>query len=81
MIFVNSMGDLFHKQIPVEFTSRVFGATDEASWHTYQVLTKRSSRMRDFIRSRYGDSAAPPNIWFGARFERRTRYTEPTRRS
>src|SRR5688572_12017681 len=43
MIFVNSMSDLFHKDIPDEFIARVFGTMEAAHWHTFQVLTKRSS--------------------------------------
>ena len=47
MIFVNSMSDLFHKEIPREFIDRVFDAMEAADWHVYQVLTKRSSLMRN----------------------------------
>jgi protein gp37 len=54
MIFVNSMSDLFHKDIPKEFIARVFDTMEKADWHTFQVLTKRSSPMRDFLRRRYG---------------------------
>ena len=43
MIFVNSMSDLFHKDIPNEFISQVFDTMERATWHTFQVLTKRSS--------------------------------------
>ncbi len=56
MIFVNSMSDLFHKDVPKEFIGRVFDTMEAAHWHTFQVLTKRSSLMRDFLRSRYGSS-------------------------
>ena len=55
MIFVNSMSDLFHKLVPIEFVDRVFDTMELANWHTFQVLTKRSSRMRDYVRSRYGE--------------------------
>src|SRR5438876_2586222 len=48
MIFVNSMSDLFHKLVPLTFVDRVFDTMDAAEWHTFQVLTKRSSRMRDY---------------------------------
>jgi protein gp37 len=44
-IFVNSMSDLFHKLVPYDFVDRVFESMEMANWHTYQVLTKRSSRM------------------------------------
>lgn len=69
MIFVNSMSDLFHKDVPLEFTDRVFDAMEAAHWHTYQVLTKRSSLMRDFLRRRYGDRPAPAHIWCGVSIE------------
>ena len=52
MIFVNSMSDLFHKEIPNEFIGRVCDTMERAHWHTFQVLTKRSSLMRDFLRRR-----------------------------
>ena len=69
MIFVNSMSDLFHKQIPSQFISRVFDTMEAASWHTFQVLTKRSSLMRDFLRRRYGDRRGPIHMWFGVSVE------------
>jgi protein gp37 len=68
MIFVNSMSDLFHKEIPKEFISRVFDTMEEASWHTYQILTKRSSLLRRFINERYS-SGAPAHMWFGVSVE------------
>jgi protein gp37 len=69
MIFVNSMSDLFHKKIPREFIGRVFDTMEAASRHTFQVLTKRSSLMRDFVRERYGTRRGPRNIWFGVSVE------------
>ncbi len=68
-IFVNSMSDLFHKEIPRDFISRVFDTMERAHWHTYQVLTKRSSLMARFLRDRYGDGLAPPHIWLGVSIE------------
>src|SRR4051812_14284236 len=65
MIFVNSMSDLFHKEIPTSFISRVCDTMESAHWHTFQVLTKRSSLMRNFLRRRYGDDNGPNHIWFG----------------
>ena len=53
MIFVNSMSDLFHKEVAREFIDRVCDTMERANWHTFQVLTKRSSLMRDFLRRRY----------------------------
>jgi protein gp37 len=69
MIFVNSMSDLFHKEIPNEFIARVCDTMESAHWHTFQVLTKRSSLMRDFLRRRYGAKRGPHHIWFGVSVE------------
>jgi len=69
MIFVNSMSDLFHKEIPREFTSRIFDTMERADWHTFQVLTKRSSLMRDFLRKRYGENRGQVHMWFGVSIE------------
>ena len=69
MIFVNSMSDLFHKEIPREFISRVFDTMEHARWHTFQILTKRSSLMRDFLRNRYGSRRGPQHMWFGVSVE------------
>jgi protein gp37 len=68
-IFVNSMSDLFHKGVPVDFVHRVFDAMEEAPHHVYQLLTKRSSLMRSFVNARYGDTGAPPYIWLGVSVE------------
>ena len=69
MIFVNSMSDLFHKQVPWEFIDKVFDTMERADWHTYQVLTKRSSIMRDYLRNRYSGALAPAHMWFGVSVE------------
>ena len=69
LIFVNSMSDLFHKDIPVEYIRRVFDTMERADWHIYQVLTKRSSLMRRFVRDRYRGGEAPPHIWLGVSVE------------
>jgi protein gp37 len=69
MIFVNSMSDLFHKEIPQEFIAQVFDTMEHANWHTYQVLTKRSSLMRAFLRRRYGPGRGPVHMWFGVSVE------------
>src|ERR1700761_8898203 len=49
MIFVNSMSDLFHDEIPQAFIEKVVATMLAASWHTYQVLTKRPGRMRELL--------------------------------
>jgi len=69
MIFVNSMSDLFHKEIPSEFVGRVCDTMERAPWHTFQVLTKRSSLMRDFLKRRYAPGRGPAHIWFGVSVE------------
>jgi len=69
MIFVNSMSDLFHKAVPREFVNQVFDTMERADWHVFQVLTKRSSLMRDYLRSRYADRPAPEHIWLGVSVE------------
>jgi protein gp37 len=69
MIFVNSMSDLFHKEVPLSFVEDVFDAMERADWHIYQVLTKRSSRMRDFINKRYKPGGTPRHIWLGTSVE------------
>ena len=52
MIFVNSMSDLFHKDVPDDYVEAVGRVMDRANWHTYQVLTKRSSRLRNMLQTR-----------------------------
>ncbi|WP_395335099.1 phage Gp37/Gp68 family protein [Novosphingobium sp. BL-8H] len=69
MIFVNSMSDLFHKHVPSEFIDRVFETMEKADWHVFQVLTKRSSLMRDYLRSRYRHASPPAHIWLGVSVE------------
>jgi protein gp37 len=46
-IFVNSMSDLYHKDVPEEFILRVFDTMNRANWHTYQILTKRADRLEE----------------------------------
>ncbi len=69
MIFVNSMSDLFHKQVPRAFIDRVFDAMEAAHWHTFQVLTKRSSLMQRYVNQRYRDTPCPEHIWMGVSVE------------
>ncbi len=68
-IFVNSMSDLFHKEVPKLFIDTVFETMEQANWHTFQVLTKRSSLMARYLRNRYGGDLAPPHIWLGVSVE------------
>jgi protein gp37 len=75
MIFVNSMSDLFHKDVPREFIDRVFATMEAADWHVFQVLTKRSSLMRDYLKDRYRERRPPKHIWFGVSVEDETART------
>ncbi len=70
-IFVNSMSDLFHEDVPDEYILEVARVMRLASWHTYQVLTKRSERMRDLLGSKLRDTAEQPHIWWGVSVENR----------
>jgi protein gp37 len=69
MIFVNSMSDLFHKDVPRRFIDQVFDTMERADWHVFQVLTKRSSLMRKYLRDRYGKGRGPRHIWCGVSIE------------
>ena len=51
MVFVNSMSDLFHRDVPDAYIEAVCRVMERADWHTYQVLTKRSERMRELLRT------------------------------
>jgi len=64
-IFVNSMSDLFHEDVPVEFIAQVFDVMGRACWHQYQVLTKRSGRLRE-LSPRLNWQ---PQIWMGVSVE------------
>ncbi|NOG74043.1 MULTISPECIES: DUF5131 family protein [Roseicella] len=72
-IFVNSMSDLFHKKVPISFIAKVFDTMEQAHWHQFQLLTKRSSLMRDFLKRRYAKHSAPPHIWLGVSVEDQAR--------
>ncbi len=64
-IFVNSMSDLFHKDVPVDFIIQVFKIMEKASWHRFQVLTKRSERLAELDRL----ISWPENVWVGVSVE------------
>jgi len=65
LIFVNSMSDLFHESVPLDFIRRVFQTMERASWHIFQVLTKRSKRLKELARL----LPWPENIWIGVSVE------------
>jgi protein gp37 len=71
MIFVNSMSDLFHEDVPDEYIEAAALVMQRASWHTYQVLTKRSSRLRNLLRTKLKAAAKAPHIWWGVSVENR----------
>lgn len=64
-IFVNSMSDLFHEAVPFGFIERVFAVMTEACWHRFQILTKRSGRLRELAPR----LPWPTNIWMGVSVE------------
>jgi protein gp37 len=74
--FVNSMSDLFHKDVPDQFIDAVFTVMENASWHRFQVLTKRPERMAEFTEKRYKDVAPPANVWLGTSTENQEAYDE-----
>ena len=65
LVFVNSMSDLFHEEVPLEFIQRVFNTMARSPQHTFQILTKRSQRLREVA------NFLPwmPNIWMGVSVE------------
>jgi len=71
MVFVNSMSDLFHEDVDDDYIEQVCRVMVQVPRHTFQVLTKRSERMRDLLRSRLGFAAREPHIWFGVSVENR----------
>jgi len=69
MIFVNSMSDLFHEQVPDDYIVEVATVMARANWHTFQVLTKRSSRMMRLLNTRLSPMAKLRHIWWGVSVE------------
>lgn len=65
LIFVNSMSDLFHRDVPLDFIQQIFDVMRQAHWHTFQVLTKRAERLLEL------DPLIdwPPNVWMGVSVE------------
>lgn len=66
-VFVNSMSDLFHPDVPIEFVRRIWGVMEKTPQHQYQILTKRPQRMAAIL-----GSVAPtplPNVWLGTSVE------------
>lgn len=65
VVFVNSMSDLFHDHVPLEYIARVFRTMEECPQHTFQILTKRSGRLRRVA----GKLPWPENLWMGVSVE------------
>jgi protein gp37 len=65
MIFVNSMSDLFHNDVPVFFIKQIFNIMAEAHWHQFQILTKRAERLADLAQY----LTWPKNVWMGVTIE------------
>jgi len=65
VFFVNSMSDIFHKDMPDDYLNRIFNVIEETPHHTYQILTKRADRMFEYLSQR----EIPKNIWLGVTVE------------
>ncbi|HEX4614193.1 MAG TPA: phage Gp37/Gp68 family protein [Urbifossiella sp.] len=70
-VFVNSMSDLFHADVPDDYIVRVGRVMAAADWHTYQVLTKRADRLAALLRTTLRFAADLPNVWWGVSVENR----------
>lgn len=70
-IFVNSMSDLFHENLPTSVIDQIFSVMEKASHHTFMILTKRPWRMRGYMRAWMSKNNRPPpkNIWLGVSIE------------
>jgi protein gp37 len=68
-VFVNSMSDLFQAEVPDSYIEEVVRIMVEANWHTYQVLTKRSERLRDLLSTKLQFAAKHRHIWWGVSVE------------
>lgn len=65
LVFVNSMSDLFHESVPLDFIQTIFLTMQQAHWHTFQVLTKRAERLLEVA----GSLVWPENVWMGVSVE------------
>lgn len=65
VVFVNSMSDLFHPDVPTSFIERVFETMERARWHTFQILTKRADRLAELALA----LPWPANVWMGVSVE------------
>lgn len=63
--FVNSMSDLFHEKIPIDYLDQVFAVMEQCTQHTFQILTKRAERLPEYFATR----TVPDNVWIGVSVE------------
>jgi protein gp37 len=70
-IFVNSMSDLFHEDVPDDFIEKICRVMLAANWHTYQILTKRADRMTALLQGKLHEAANAAHIWWGVSVENR----------
>src|SRR5262245_53756329 len=68
-IFVNSMSDLFLEDVPDDYIEQIARVMEMATWHTFQVLTKRAERLRKLLSTRLRFAAELPNVWWGVSVE------------
>jgi len=68
-IFVNSMSDLFHNDVPDEYVASLVDVMRRANWHVYQVLTKRAERLKTYVNTAVADAAHMSHIWWGVSVE------------
>ena len=68
-VFVNSMSDLFQDEVPTEYIVAVAQIMAATNWHTYQVLTKRSARLKKLLKKELAFAARLPHIWWGVSVE------------
>lgn len=71
MVFVNSMSDLFHENVPDDYICAIARIMVRADWHTYQVLTKRAERMTALLQTKLHFAAEQSHIWWGVSVENR----------
>ncbi len=77
MVFVNSMSDLFHSDIPESFVVQVAQVMMKANWHTYQVLTKRADRLHKLLTGPLKFAASASHIWWGGGSVEDTKHGKP----
>jgi protein gp37 len=71
MVFVNSMSDLFHQDVPDAYIQQVVEVMLRADWHTYQILTKRSERLRALLQTKLRQASTAEQIWWGVSVKNR----------